>query len=223
MTVFVVAALALVAPPQVDDAGAPDSAAKAHELRAAVRSALSAEARAPDRDARLLAVADVVRVYDRLKTNPNIAYRDKVRLRTKLRSRLNKVAADLKSEAAKSPNDTEPTVNSVAANVAGAGGGQGVADPGEALIELIESTIRPDSWRDAGGRGAIVAHGPRGRAAGAGAAGGAGGFGGGIHGGGGGGAAVQAEALIELIENTVRPETWEVNGGRGTIMYWPGS
>ncbi len=215
MTVLVVAALALAAPPLVDDANTPDSTAKAHELRGAVRSALSAEARAPDRDARLLAVADVVRVYDRLKTNPNIAYRDKVRLRTKLRSRLNRVAADLKREAVKSPNDTEPMIDPSTAKVADAGGGQGVADPGEALIELIESTIRPDSWRDAGGRGAIVAHGPRGRAAG--------GFGGGIHGGGGGGAAVQAEALIELIENTVRPETWEVNGGRGSIMYWPGS
>ncbi|MDW8078457.1 MAG: hypothetical protein RMJ16_06165 [Thermoguttaceae bacterium] len=30
-----------------------------------------------------------------------------------------------------------------------------------------------------------------------------------------------AEKLIELIETVVRPETWEVNGGRGRIFYWP--
>lgn len=30
-----------------------------------------------------------------------------------------------------------------------------------------------------------------------------------------------AEELIELIQTVVRPETWETNGGRGRIFYWP--
>lgn len=26
--------------------------------------------------------------------------------------------------------------------------------------------------------------------------------------------------LIELIQNTIAPESWEVNGGRGSIRYY---
>lgn len=30
----------------------------------------------------------------------------------------------------------------------------------------------------------------------------------------------QADELTRLIETTVAPETWDVNGGRGTIRFW---
>ena len=30
----------------------------------------------------------------------------------------------------------------------------------------------------------------------------------------------QARRLIDLIQTTIAPETWEVNGGRGTIRYY---
>jgi hypothetical protein len=33
-------------------------------------------------------------------------------------------------------------------------------------------------------------------------------------------AAQEAEKLIDLIQEAVRPETWDVNGGQGTIRYW---
>lgn len=29
-----------------------------------------------------------------------------------------------------------------------------------------------------------------------------------------------AQDLIDLIQNTIAPESWDVNGGRGTIAYW---
>ena len=39
-----------------------------------------------------------------------------------------------------------------------------------------------------------------------------------------GGAAMQmpdhGEQLVELIQTVIRPETWDVNGGTGTIYYW---
>ncbi|HUG94499.1 MAG TPA: hypothetical protein VML55_27020 [Planctomycetaceae bacterium] len=31
----------------------------------------------------------------------------------------------------------------------------------------------------------------------------------------------QAQVLIELIQNTIAPESWEVNGGLGSIRYYP--
>lgn len=38
-----------------------------------------------------------------------------------------------------------------------------------------------------------------------------------------GGAAVQDEgqSLVDLIQATIAPETWDVNGGSGVIRYWP--
>lgn len=36
-----------------------------------------------------------------------------------------------------------------------------------------------------------------------------------------GGTAARAQELIRLIENTIAPDTWEANGGRGRIMFWP--
>lgn len=38
-----------------------------------------------------------------------------------------------------------------------------------------------------------------------------------------GGAAVQDEgqSLVDLIQATIAPETWDVNGGPGVIRYWP--
>jgi hypothetical protein len=39
-----------------------------------------------------------------------------------------------------------------------------------------------------------------------------------------GGAAMRmpdhGEELVELIQTVIRPETWDVNGGTGTIYYW---
>lgn len=36
----------------------------------------------------------------------------------------------------------------------------------------------------------------------------------------GGASQSNAQELIELIQTTIAPPTWEVNGGRGTISYW---
>lgn len=33
-------------------------------------------------------------------------------------------------------------------------------------------------------------------------------------------AATEAQKLIDLIQTVIRPETWDANGGQGTIKYW---
>jgi hypothetical protein len=37
----------------------------------------------------------------------------------------------------------------------------------------------------------------------------------------GGGVAANAQDLINLIQTTIAPETWAINGGNGTIFYYP--
>lgn len=37
----------------------------------------------------------------------------------------------------------------------------------------------------------------------------------------GGAAQDEGQALVDLIEATIAPESWDVNGGPGTIKYWP--
>ena len=37
----------------------------------------------------------------------------------------------------------------------------------------------------------------------------------------GGAAQDDGQALVELIQATIAPQTWDVNGGQGTIRYWP--
>jgi hypothetical protein len=92
------------------------------------------------------------------------------------------------------------------------------------LLQLIETALRPPADYTPGGPGGVAGGGPGAAVASGPTVGGAGGSGGGVHGGGFGNAkAEQAEALIELIRTTIRPDSWDVNGGRGTIMYWPGS
>jgi hypothetical protein len=217
MSVLLATVLAVAVPAQPSSAA--DGVKSAHELREAIHTALAAEARADAQGEHLGAVAAIVRLYSELKDNPNIAYRERVRLRAKLRIRLGRVASDMKHSLDKTGSAKEdPAI----ASDRGAPGGQAQPDPGKALVEMIESTIRSETWAAHGGKGTIGVHAAGGRAGRAGAGGG--GFGGAIGGGGGvNGAAAQAESLIELIQTTIRPETWEVNGGRGTIMYWPGS
>lgn len=36
-----------------------------------------------------------------------------------------------------------------------------------------------------------------------------------------GGVAANAQDLIDLIQTTIAPDTWEINGGRGSIYYFP--
>jgi hypothetical protein len=37
----------------------------------------------------------------------------------------------------------------------------------------------------------------------------------------GGGPQDDGQALVELIQATIAPQSWDVNGGSGSIVYWP--
>jgi hypothetical protein len=31
------------------------------------------------------------------------------------------------------------------------------------------------------------------------------------------------QELVDLIQKTIAPQSWDINGGQGSIMYWPGN
>lgn len=66
------------------------------------------------------------------------------------------------------------------------------------LMDLIQTTIAPDSWQAAGGAGAIGV-GPANPAA--------------------GGTVSARDQLIELIQE-IEPESWDINGGPGSISVF---
>jgi hypothetical protein len=64
------------------------------------------------------------------------------------------------------------------------------------LLDLIQTTVAPSSWQPYG-PGSISVFGGGGGAAGGGRSG--------------------ARRLVDVIQENVRPQTWDVNGGYGTI------
>ena len=171
-----------------------------HQFRTHVHETLVREARAQTFGERADAVRSLVDLYDALGQNTQLSQRERIRLRAKLRSRLKRVDADLRRQI------DQPRESSANSSNPGTPAGGGAVNRHDPLVELIETTIAPDSWRARGGRGVVMrpGHAPGGALGGAGHREG-------------------AKALIELIESTIAPDTWEVNGGRGVIRYWPGS
>ena len=89
-------------------------------------------------------VPELIAVYWEINRVKGISFRERKRMRTTLKSRLEKIQDRLRRE--------RPTSRSVRAKAL-SGTEQQNAD---ALIELIQNTIEPDSWRDNGGKGTIM-------------------------------------------------------------------
>jgi hypothetical protein len=164
----------LLAPPPVIMPSEPLSAA---ELRKAQEQAIRQSYRADLMEA----VPELVKVYRLLEQDKQLNNAERAQLRFKTRSRLlavgDKIVSDAKRERARQrqeeaaakrgvrhplvaptpatgkPSDYAATAKSVAPQGSAGGLGQ---DGGEALVELIRNTIKPDSWDVAGGPGRIV-------------------------------------------------------------------
>ena len=151
---------------------------------------------------------------------------ERTRLRAKVRSRLMRVSkrvsaqvarakASAKREGRRAQSVATPDFSKVLhqqLNGIGRGmaRGAGAVDAGEALLELIKTTIRPGSWDDQGGPGSAVLYprlGDAGRKFGDLLAGVARG----------GGVEDDGEELVELIQTVISPDSWDINGGRGPI------
>jgi hypothetical protein len=87
-------------------------------------------------------------------------------------------------------------------------------------IASDKAATKPDAAkRDATVKSVAATGNPRPMAqVGAAVGGGSAGYGG--QGGTQGAAADYGQALVDLIQNTISPKSWDVNGGNGTISYW---
>jgi len=215
--------------------------ALAQELRDKVSHLLRREATtegAENRDA----VIDLLQLYNELTYDKYLTRDERIRLRAKVRSRLLKIRRRIERElsyakkrAARRGDDADEEVEDAKAFAEafdrhlfqlgrGIGGGARAADEvGDELIELIKKTVRPSSWDDQGGPGTIMLF-PR-----------LGAIENGLQdagelvsaklstslrGGRGGGVEDYGEELVELIQTVIAPESWDVNGGPGTIFYY---
>jgi hypothetical protein len=166
----------LAAPPPVVMPAEPFSAA---ELRKAYDSAIRQSYRA----GLMEAVPELVKVYRLLEQDIALNNTERSQLRFKTRSRLlavgDAIVSDAKRERARQrqaelaakrgvrealvapapatgqPADYAAAAATASATPAGRAGGLG-QDEGEALVELIRNTIKPESWDVAGGPGRIV-------------------------------------------------------------------
>lgn len=174
------------------------------ELRDAVRSALRRWARPSDKAADL-AAREFLALYRELQADDRLALGQREQLRTKVRGRLLKLSEQISRRAAvqrRLARDRRPESVDAATGIP------------DVLAQF--GAPRPGGFGWPGGFGGPGFGGP----------GFAGpGFGGGMPGGGpfGAGAGVNddyGQDLVELIQHTIAPNTWDVNGGLGTIYYW---
>lgn len=123
-----------------------------HEIRLAIREALRDEATAEDFQARAAPLRRLCALYADLWLSETLAEAQRENLKPKLRSRLKRSLADLTREFG------EPVKNagtSSPGEAGGAPGGAAVADHEAELIELITTTLAPQTWEQNGGEGSI--------------------------------------------------------------------
>jgi len=161
-----------------------------HEIDSGIRSALRAEALAETDRQRAEAVHKMVAIYEELKRDPRLGTSDTLKkYKAKLWSRMMRVKQDLErkldreARSAKRGADPEEfhAIEQATRNLAtqmsmmnytmggpsyvleksgGAFGGRAAFDHSQELIDLIQRTIKPDSWDVNGGTGSMFYYRP---------------------------------------------------------------
>ncbi len=188
----------------------PDSKVLKREIADALRLAGAAKSKDVPR-----AVKRLVELFDELGSSSDLTATEKQRLGVELRSRLNRYEIQFRSEIVKANRRATAGTTATAANATTAQGGQAVEGLND-LIDVIQKTIGPQDW--------VLAQQRPGFPNGGGGAGA--GFGGQQGQPAGGGATFQqmtdanGQALADLIQDTVAPDTWDIRGGPGKVVYF---
>jgi hypothetical protein len=141
-------------------------------------------------------VSQTVELYGRVGQSAELSPGEKRRMERVLRGRLLHLRDRLETEFRRDVRSKNSRLN----------GGGGTSQGMQQLIDLIQTTIEPESWTAGAGAAAV-------------------GFGTSFAGGGGaggpsGGANAAALRLADLIRTNTSPETWDINGGPGTISVF---
>ncbi len=199
------------------------------EIRQSVDHQLAAETAAATSAQRIAVLRDMVALSGEIAAHPTLGKHTAATLRNRLAARLKRaereLAANAKRDSAKEVATVTPRANAGIVAQRFGGGAPLVADEnvdgGEALADLIQDTVAPPSWQRNGGLGVIALFGqrrggdllaqvpPQGNNAGrrAGPA----------------PLALTADAsqeLVDLIHEVVAPHTWDVNGGKGAVIFF---
>ncbi len=171
MSIILAVVLSIAGAPAPDtQAATPVTARSGRELADAAHAALRKWAKAGDQDAES-AAKDLLAVYCELQQDTQLARSTRETLRTTVRARLDQLSTQISKRLAKEKAvaKSDPKVKSVAATKAdrplaqvgvpaggagfGAPGGpqNANADYGQALVDLIQTTISPKSWDVNGG------------------------------------------------------------------------
>jgi hypothetical protein len=174
----------------------------AKELRQAVADALRrANAKRPD-DA--LTVGELVNLFKDLGTDQQLTVQERQRLGVEVRSRLLRFAAQFQHEIGHAAQRAD--------SQGGTAGGAPAEDLNN-LVELIQNTVGPQDWVLAQRIGGPAGAGQTGA-----------GLGGQAPGSAGSAldqqAAANGQALVELIQDTIAPDSWDIRGGPGSIVYF---
>jgi len=181
---------------------------KPQALRKAFHAALAGEATAPNKKEWHAAVRRLIKVYGEIKRSKSLSRKERTRLLTIMRMRLAKAQKKLtpkktkthKKSVAKKPVDDGDHL--LSADIEAVQAARQVIPAMAAMQNQLRH--RPNHNMNHQNR-------PMNRAAG---------IAGRPHGAMAGGAADGGEALVELIQKTIAPATWEINGGKGTIYYF---
>jgi len=169
-----------------------DAIKKPHEMRNAISAALVAEATAKTPSSRVVAVRELSQLYREVLRDTLLAQDERLRLKAKLWARLTKIKKEIeRKQAYARRNARSSRVKSDAAQL---------EDNANDQIAALISSQFALAGRAIGGPTAVV-----GQASGA-----------------YGGMSRQdyGEELVELIQSTIAPDTWDVNGGPGSIRYF---
>lgn len=120
-----------------------------HEIRKAIRTALRDEATSDSFAGRRKAIVRICALYAEMMLNEDFAEFEKEKWQAKLGSRLRSVRSDLEKLRATQPAPSLSETKS-------AQGGGAIDERGaDELIELITTTIDPETWEVHGGKGSI--------------------------------------------------------------------
>jgi hypothetical protein len=174
-----------------------------NELRQAVGDALRrANAKRTDYAA---TVAELVNLFKELGQNQRLASSERLRLGAEVRSRLLRFAAQFQHETGRAMQRADSKT----------GAGSAPVDDLNSLVELIQNSLGPQDWVLAQRIGVPGGAGQTGPGVGTAAPGGSG-----------AGspldqqAAANGQALVELIQDTIAPDSWDIRGGPGSIVYY---
>ena len=171
-------------------------------IRREMSDAMQRDARAKvskDDAARAMAIYDLTQLYSELRRDPRLPLSDTLQTyKAELWSRLSRVQSELEQRFAREGADRDTTLGSAKTHRAS----QSLASH----VDLVAASLGGPvgmlgKTRYPGNAGATAAaSGGRGGAA---------------------GPPDFGPALVDLIQRTIAPDSWDVNGGPGTIVYYP--